>query len=362
MSEYTTDRDTDDEYGTRLASGLTALADAPSPASRLDTAWAVRTGRSRLRRRRAGLLGAVAAVVLGASLAGGALPFGNPDASTAPLTGGTSALPGFGPDTGRTPMTINATYGWLPTGFGEYEYDASPGMLRITVLGPRTAPDDLRRERIFLTVYPPGQEPPVPPPAVGVKFHMTETAPVNGHPAYWRTAEPDTPDTQRLFRFRVPDGRWADLTGTYLESTFSEEMLPRIAADVRTGRQTATLPFTLKDIPAGYAPSNAYFDVGLEHAMGFPWMVSLTYSLGQTYVTFVASPDIEPDPAYTNPPQPGEEAASSRACRSQRGLRLCVGSPQGEAALAATGGLQGWLDRVTGLGTDPTDWTTDVLR
>ncbi|MER7708280.1 hypothetical protein ABTX81_35995 [Kitasatospora sp. NPDC097605] len=367
MTDFTHDHGTDNEYRARLASGLAALADAPAPASRLDTAWAIHTGRSRLRRRRTGLLGAVTAVVLGASLAGAVLPFGNPDASTAPLTGGTSALPRFGPDTGRDPMTINATFGWLPPGFEQYMYDVSPGKLSITALGPETGAGDLLRGRINLAVYPPGQEPPVPEMAsTGTKWYLIETAPVNGHPAYWRGTGPDNPvglGGQRFLRFRVPDGRWAELTESNLESAPLEEMLPRIAADVRTSRQAAALPFTLRDLPSAYALNSANFDVGLESAAGFPWMASLTYVLDHTYVTVVARPDTGRDPKQDpNPPQPGAEVTPSGACKSQRGLRLCVGSPQGDDALAATGGPQGWLDRVTGLGADPADWTTDVIR
>ncbi|WP_380279162.1 hypothetical protein [Kitasatospora purpeofusca] len=361
MTDRTNDRTDADQYGTRLTSGLTALADAPAPASRLDTARAIRTGRSRLRRRRAGVLGAVTAAVLGASLIGAVLPFGNPGTPATYIADGAPALPRYGPDTGRDPMAAGAAFGWLPRGFDQLTYHSHPtkGRMSIKALGPAAA-DKMLRPAIFLEVYAPGEQPPT------VQFREpVATTEVNGKPAYWLGPQPGTPAAdggQRILRFRAPDGRWAELTTIYMDSFPMEELLPRVAKGVRAGQQAAALPFTVENVPADYAPYGADFDLGLEAAAGFPWMVSLTYMLDQNYVTVVASPDVERDPAYApEPPQPGQDTSPTR-CKSQRGLRLCVGSPQGEEPFAAAGGLQGWLERVTGLGADPADWTTDVIR
>ncbi|MFB6893684.1 hypothetical protein ACFCX4_30690 [Kitasatospora sp. NPDC056327] len=364
MTDRTDDRSDAERYGTHLASGLTALADAPAPESRLDTARAIRTGRTRLRRRRAGAIGAVAAVLLGAMVAGAALPSGGPE--TPRPADGTTALPWFGPDTGRDPMTVDATFGWLPPGFDQFEYNAHPnrGRLDITVRGPKAASTGLLDPSISLALFAPGEQPPTPRRGQDVPSFLIDTAPVNGRPAYWRGTRPDNPTNpggQRILRFLAPDGRWAELTAVYLDESVQEKELPRIAAGVRTTRKTAALPFTVTNLPPEYSSKDGYFSVGTAAAGGYPWMASLTYFLGDGYVTLVARPDVTPDPAYDNPPQPGQEASPS-VCKIQRGLRLCAGSAQGDAPFAAAGGLQGWLDRVTGLGTDPAGWTTDVLR
>ncbi|MFB7477178.1 hypothetical protein [Kitasatospora sp. NPDC056184] len=363
MNDRTHDRaeDTDaDQYGTRLTAGLTALADAPAPASRLDTAWAIRTGRSRLRRRRAGVLGAVTAAILGASLVGTVLPSGNPATPATYIADGAPALPRYGPDTGRDPMAASAAFGWLPKGFDQLMYHSHPTKGRMSIKASGPAIDEIRRPGVFLDVYAPGEQPPV------VQFREpVATTSVNGKPAYWLDPQPGSPAAdggQRILRFHAPDGRWADLTTIYMDSFPVKELLPRIAKGVRAGEQAAALPFTVENVPADYVPYGAYFDLGLEAASGLPWTVSLTYELGQNYITVVASPDVERRPtADPDQPQPGADT-SPDLCKSQRGLRLCVGSPQGEEPFAAAGGLQGWLDRVTGLGVDPADWTTDVVR
>ncbi|MFE6866422.1 hypothetical protein ACFVFS_07685 [Kitasatospora sp. NPDC057692] len=351
-----TDADTD-QYGTHLAARLTALADAPAPASRLDTAWAIRTGRSRLRRRRAGALVAVAAAVLGISLVGTVLPFGNPGIPATSIPDGPPALPRYGPDTGRDPMAASAAFGWLPKGFDQLTYHSHPtkGRMGIKAFGP--AIDEVRRPAVFLDVYAPGEQPPVVQ-----SREPRATASVNGKPMYWLDPRPGTPAAdggQRILRFHAPDGRWAELTTIYMDSFPVEELLPRIAKGVRAGQQAAALPFTVENVPADYEPYGADFNLGLEAASGLPWTASLTYKLGQNYISVVARPDVERDPPFT--PDQGAEAPPG-LCKSQRGLRLCVHSPQGEEPFAAAGGLQGWLDRVTGLGTDPADWTTDVIR
>ncbi len=95
---------TEDRLAAELAAGLTALADSPAPLGRTDTAWAIRRGRSRLRRRRLGVLGAVTAVAVGASVLGATLPdrdtAGPQKAATGPAAPD-PVLPALGPETGH---------------------------------------------------------------------------------------------------------------------------------------------------------------------------------------------------------------------------------------------------------------------
>ncbi|MER5354991.1 hypothetical protein ABT093_32305 [Kitasatospora sp. NPDC002551] len=355
-----------------LVAGLTALADSPAPASRLDTGWAIRAGRSRLRRRRAGVLGAVAAVVLGASVVAAALPFGDPrppDAAATGLAGAEPALPRFGPDTGRTPMVVDTTFGWLPTGFDQYAYNSgpttAPWKLSIKAIGARVSPDNPNRKLIFLSVYGASEQPPAAGAVPNVEWHLIDTAPVNGQPAYWRGIGPDTPTGlggQRILVFRLPDGRWAELTAAYMDADPVAELLSRIAAGVRTGPQAAAMPFTLRDVPADAVPDGGAFNIGVDSTMGYAWEASVSYKLGNGYIAVIARPDAEPDPAYKRRPLTSGEEEVPRACKTERGLHVCAMSSQGDEPFAAVGGLQGWLDRVTPLGTDPAGWTRDVVR
>lgn len=80
---------------------------------------------------------------------------------------------------------------------------------------------------------------------------------------------------------------------------------------------------------------------------------------GRYFVT-----DITPDgPTATPSVPPGFPTGrvGPHACRTGNGLNICVAPLQEVEMLDPVGGMEGWLDRVTLLGTDESRWTTDVL-
>ncbi|MFB7618438.1 hypothetical protein [Kitasatospora sp. NPDC056181] len=371
-----TDPGLTDPTEARLAAELAALADAPAPAARMDTAWALRAGRSRLRRRRLGVLGAVAAVALGATLLSATLPGGHPGrGAAAPAASPTSApnsLPPLGPDTGRSPLPVGASFGWLPEGFDGATYtvgfSGQPTAFQAKAFGPQqTGPDALafNRQLIFLTLFAPGEVPTVGKAATGQQLYRVDAAPVHGKPAYWVGTGPDNPaglGLDRDLRWQTADGRWAELHGSYMSDADDVlNKLHRVAEGVNVAPQAVPLPFKIHDVPAGFTPSGASFSYGPEASSGYPWSASVNYNSGSDQIAVSVQPDVPPAAGWDNPPLPGATRQQQPTCVVASGLKLCATSFRGEAPFASVGGFAGWLGRFTSLGTDPAAWTTDVL-
>ncbi|MFF8775429.1 hypothetical protein [Kitasatospora sp. NPDC015120] len=361
----------------RLAAELTALADSPAPTAVPDTSWAIRSGRSRLRRRRLAALGAVTAVAVGAAALSTAWPEGRSgSAVTAAGSGSTSTGPvgpRVGPDTGHDPLVLQATFDWLPAGFGDLVYTKGftgrPEAGQAKAIGPKqtNATADFNRQLLFLTVYGAGVEPSLDLGPGGGQRYRVDAAPVNGRPAYWVGAAPDDPagpGLDRTLRFKLADGRWAELHASYMrEADDVATVMAQVAAGVRAQPQAVALPFTITDLPPGLTPSGSSLDYGPTAAWGRPWTASVGFTLNGKPIGVTAYPDTAATPS--TPPAPALPGAVEvpKTCRSSNGLKLCVSAMEdGEAPFASIGGFDGLLDRVTSLGTDENAWTTEVLH
>ncbi|MFE2109407.1 hypothetical protein ACFXAF_26595 [Kitasatospora sp. NPDC059463] len=360
----------------RLAAELTALADSPAPTAVPDTSWSIRSGRSRLRRRRLAVLGAVTAVAVGAATLSTAWPeagSGSGSAVQAAGSGSTATVPvgpRVGPDTGHDPLVVQATFGWLPAGFDAFVYNkgftGQPEAAQAKAIGPKQtdAATDFNRQLLFLTVYGAGVEPPLDLGAgVGLRYRV-DTAPVNGRPAYWVGIAPGDPSAggqDRTLRFELADGRWAELHASYVGAPDNvANMMAQVAAGVHAAPQAVALPFTITDVPPGLVQSGSSLDHGVEATRAYPWTASVGFTLNGKPITVSARPDVAP--ATTAPAIPGA-LQPPKTCRSSNGLKLCVSAMEdGEAPFASIGGFNGLLDRVTSLGTDENAWTTEVFN
>ncbi|MFF2953061.1 hypothetical protein ACFVVU_17150 [Kitasatospora sp. NPDC057965] len=355
----------------RLVFELTALADAPAPTATPDTAWSVRTGRSRLMRRRLAVLGAVTAVAVGAATLSTAWPDGRSGSTVAAASASTGTSgPPLGPDTGHNPLVVQGTFGRLPAGFDTVVYNkgfsGQPGMSQAKVIGPKqtNATADFNRQLLFLTVYAPGVEPALDSGGAGPRYRV-DAAPVNGRPAYWVGIAPDNPagaGLDRTLRFQTADGRWAELHASYMSDADQvADVVVQVAAGVHTEPRAVAMPFTVNDLPAGLTPAGASLDYGPETAVNHAWEASVSFSLGDKSISLTAVPDTVPTPTPTNPfGFPVQEPPHS--CRVSQGVKLCVSAMDGEAPFASIGGFAGLLDRVTSLGTDENAWTTEVFH
>ncbi|KOV09519.1 hypothetical protein ADK60_41015 [Streptomyces sp. XY431] len=384
---------TEDRLAAELAAGLTALADSPAPFSRTDTAWAVRQGRSRLRRRRLGVLGAVTAVALGASVLGATLPdrgtAGPQKAATGPATPD-PVLPGLGPDTGRDPLTIAAAFGWLPDGFTGTSYTigftGAPTLFSGKADGPpQTGPDAqaTNHQTMVLSILPGSGEPAVGTDNFGQQQYRVDARPVNGRPAYWVGRAPGDPaGTGHDYRLRwqAAEGYWVELGGIYLRAADGVvDMMLKIADRVTTGPQAVRLPFKVQDIPADVTQVGVSLYLGTAAGDGYPWSAHINYQSGDNHLSLDARPAVGPVPPtsqpefqrVTAPPtlnadansevsnEPSTGSSSAQMCTDTRGVRVCA-TTWNEAAFTATGGLARWVDRLVPLGTDRSVWTTEV--
>ncbi|WP_328956606.1 hypothetical protein [Kitasatospora purpeofusca] len=374
---------TEDRLAAELAAGLTALAESPAPLGRTDTSWAIRQGRSRLRRRRLGVLGAVTAVALGASVLGATLPDRAATGSVKAATGPAApdpVLPALGPDTGHDPLTIAAAFGWLPAGFDGASYtigfSGAPTLFSGKAYGPpQTGPDALamNHQTVFLSAYAADQVPTVGTDNFGQQQYRVDTRPVNGRPAYWvgrAPGDPTGPSGDYTLRWQAAAGNWVELHGTYLRADDGVlDMLLGIADKVITGPQAVRLPFKVQELPAGFTQAGVSLFVGTGAANGYPWSAGINYQSGDAYISLEVRPAVEPVRSPTAPLSQPELAASAapnvgppfpEQCTDIQGVRACATASPDEAPFAATGGLAGWLDRLVPLGTDRSAWTTEV--
>ncbi|MGY0461870.1 hypothetical protein ACW14Y_16685 [Kitasatospora sp. cg17-2] len=388
---------TEDRLAAELAAGLVALADSPAPLGRTDTAWAIHQGRSRLRRRRLGVLGAVTAVALGASVLGATLPDRAANGPVKAATGPAAqdlVLPALGPDTGHDPLTIAAAFGWLPEGFDGASYiigfSGAPTLFSGKAYGPpQTGPDALamNRQTVFLSAYAADQAPTVGTDNLGQQQYRVDARPVNGRPAYWVGRAPDDPtgpSGDYTLRWQAADGSWIELHGIYLRAADGVlDLLLGIADKVTTGPQAVRLPFKVRNIPAGFTQGGVNLYLGTGAADGYPWSAGINYQSGDKYISLDVRPAVEPVRSPTAPlPRPGLRLVASpspstlastttsatpntgpespRQCTETLGVQVCATASPDEAPLGTAEGLAGWLDRFVPLGTDRSAWTTEV--
>ncbi len=354
----------------QLATGLSELAESPAPPSGVDVFAAVRTGRARVRRRRFAVLtaavlavGASTLVVLPGGRASSVAPAEGPSARTTPSptsTGSPAPVPvvpsGAGsmdpttvPVTGTDPLSTDAAFGWLPgTVTSTLNWVDWQG-LSIEARGELGAnTPDFR-----LKVYPAGRTPDLKPFPTGADAIRVDAPPVNGREAYWVSSDdPAYRVGLSILRWKSADGRWAELTSTYLSAADQGTVPLRIAAAATIGTRTLSLPFRLSGVPDGFKVSGMTFTRQPADSRQ-PWSVELNYAAGGSYFTTTVTPDTAPDYYPSSGPP--------HACVSDKGVRACVAPLGGTTVLDPVGGTKGWLGKLTLLGTDESRWTTDVL-
>ncbi len=340
-----------------LGAELAVLADAAAPAARLDVGWTIRQGRARLRRRRLSVLGAVTAVAVAASAlalgpSGGVRP-GAPVTPAAPASAPAGGTPVLLTDTGRDPLTVGATFGWLPEGFRVSVYHRQgDGVSSVSARGPV---DGAVRRTLTLTSLLDERQLPAAADRV-------EAPPVRGLPAFWQGAGPD--DATTLY-WRTPDGTWVSAGELFTTGDDVKAVLHRIAEQAVVGRRAAALPLRFAGLPA----DTEFLDTSVFPAdpsrAGRSWSVSLSMVVGGVGVTVAVGP-AEPVPAagvsYGVDSVHHGLPSGSPACKSRQGLDVCVlAGPGGEPAPAAAAVVAGLLAAIDLLGPDGAGWTADVL-
>ncbi len=260
-----------------------------------------------------------------------------------------SAPPATPVGNGTDPLVSAGTFGWLPDwldpqhGIG---YQAGDGF--VLTRASQASPSGRQLE---LIVHPEGPEPPLDESPVQ-KQEKQPADPVNGRTAYWVTspAQPTFDSGQRILRWQTPSGRWAQLRSNRPHGDeVPDDVLLRVAADVKVGATPVPLPFRLSGLPEGVQPTEAVLS---RPAAGQPWSVSLAFSAGGMSAGIIVAP--------AGPLAYGKD---SRSCREEKDLQVCATAESDSLPLVERfGGLAAMTGLVQLTGAAESTWTTNVLR
>ncbi|GAA0911134.1 hypothetical protein [Virgisporangium aurantiacum] len=345
---------------TDLTAALTDLAQASAPPSSIDAARARAAGRRRMRLRKAAWTSGIITVALAATLTPAALMIPvdpSPAASDPPAV-----------DRSRSPLVSRVEFGWLPSYFGAVSYNE--GYHGVFADARGTEPTGHVGEfglmpTVVLSAYPRGTEPtpdrlvnesldlPTPNPP---RWHQVPAPAVNKRPAYWVTEDAADPlnGGDIHLRWQVARDQWVEIHAYYLpDDAPKQEVVLRIAAAARVGDRAVPMPFYITGMPAGFELDEANLLRRPFLPGGPPWSAGLLYFVpGTTYTLGIG----------VSPTAP-QEPSRGKTCWTVDAFDLCITAVNGvPPALDAIGGLEGLRSRITILGSDDRNWTTDVLR
>lgn len=156
---------------------------------------------------------------------------------------------------------------------------------------------------------------------------------------------------------QLKSGKWVSVIANGIEERADwKEQVLKAAANVVHRDRSVPMPFQVAGLPQSFT-----FVGGDTMSKQGAARADLAYRLGPDQL----NPVVVDISASTS--ADGKQSASSadakNTCKVSNGLTICVTSPTTDPAeLKAIGGPQGLLDRVTSLGPDQANWTTDVIR
>jgi hypothetical protein len=341
-----------------LATALRDMADSVGPRC-VDASRAIREGLRARKRRRAALGGAVAAIVAGGVAANvliagpdrGVAPDGSAPPTASPsVTGTPSELVSPGTTLAPDPADPLVTYwqfGYLPSDMvsqgGSWEGTA-----------PDVGVSDAStRDGKFGYTLTAGLEP------LGLTPSKREPTVVNGAvqayflKSYETTVGPDHPVMAELVWQRT-DGYWLALSALLPDRRpgWGDEAR-RIAVGVIHQERRVPFPFRVAAASAQFPVNGASLD-----ADGADIVAELRFNENRGWVHLYAFRAVQ----KTDVQRVKGDGTVSK-CQDSNGLTLCVtmsGPPP--AWLTALGGMEGLLQGITSLGTDPSGWTTQVYH
>jgi len=360
----------DQEQQDFLAGALGVLVQDPPAPRGVDIAEAIRVGRRRRVRRRGAAAGGLALAVT-AAIAAGAMV--SPPSSADPATGMNHVVVDS-----RDPVTADADFGWLPPGMRWTTFATRPkAAMGSEIIATDAQPDSPASSASTLTlyVYPKGTDPAKADQAISPWWTYKAAAPpVNGRPAYWlKSSNPG--QTTAVLRWQAADGQWAELQAAGTTTPTPTSAMLRTAAAVTVQEHSVPLPFTIQRLPG----------LGVFAASSTLVQGDGRQALDDSSIGFTLMDKQDSSPAYylTVSPHTGGAPQSypalskqaikngggfTQVCTTAHGLDACIEAPADLVSrnsppnLVAIGGLKGLLSRVTLLGPDPRDWTTDMLR
>ncbi|POM26354.1 hypothetical protein BTM25_07510 [Actinomadura rubteroloni] len=265
------------------------------------------------------------------------------------------------------PLVERAAFGWLPDGMRANGYVADSQDEKYFQVTARTGKAKGGKS-VTLTAYERGTEPPLGYLPGGVPAKRIPAMPINGHRAYW-IFKPD-PSGQSSFelRWQYAPNRWADLEGDQIPGDSAE--LTRTAYKIAEsatfgGSRPIALPLHVGGVPGGLQPDRTVLNNG-------------AYGQVSVIIGYFAEPSselgigiVESDLRNNTKPRPNTRLRGYPAYQTPR-LMYVYGvngfdvqlSASGSilAELNRTGGLAGLFNRMTILGVDEANWTTNPVN
>ncbi|MEV7930585.1 sigma factor [Kitasatospora sp. NPDC088779] len=191
--------------------------------------------------------------------------------------------------------------------------------------------------------------------------HALATLPARQRrPAYWLVDSGGM--AAPTLRWLTPDGRWAEISGNgggRLEN-FSQEILLRVAADVRYGHWDVPLPVRFTGLPETFKATDISLWRPDTDGVG-AWSLWLMFQVEGKNVSVTLRP-IGPRPVYTSTDGSPYTDSHPPLESVQNGVEISIGTGAGDPpSLEQLGGLPWMLAHTEALGPDATDWTTDVI-
>ena len=366
------DETTGDRYPTSLPTALRSMADSGQPPA-MDVDRILRKGRhSRARRRMAALGGGTAAVAATALAVGVLAPLGSaghggkqagPAAPTTTKPAPAAAVPTLPADVNpHDPIQTHWGFGYLPEGMVAIGGAGSATSTYSTVWAYDRS--GLRMQIDALDMPPmidPGNK-------NGVATEKVPASVPGAVQAYWLgyghgqivSRGPDFyADGVATLVWQLPGGQWLSIAAVHIDdrADWKQQTLKAAAHVVRQNR-SVPMPVKLAGIPQGFSHYGA--TVTRDNADTF-----LEFNLLAGYDK-AHNPEIVAILAFKTgghwKPSDGAPPQNKSTCKDSNGLTVCISTPVPEpAALTAIGGPNALLQRITSLGNDPANWTTDAL-
>ncbi|MGW5744873.1 hypothetical protein [Amycolatopsis sp. NPDC003861] len=325
-----------------LATKLKELADTPAPPPRIDLDRARRVGGRRRRLRTTALVLGCAAVVTAGGVTAVSLFRPVPPPATTSATTPVATVPSptsVTPAPTDNPMVAKASFGWVPEQIKGVEYAVGAHGDTVLAVGQgELAP------MIWLSIY--DQDPPLPHNLGGQPTRIPVR--IGDRDGYWLTTDPADPlnHGNAYLQWQAPDGRWARLNAYYLAVPDLQQVLTRVAGDVRFGTRAVPLPLHITGLPGTFHLGDGYLRRRADQD-GVPWRLVLQYTSDGALVTINVSPPGGPIDGLGEP-----------QCVTRNGLKACVSFDQPKISGITAKEL---LSRITVLGPDEAKWTTHVI-
>ncbi|MEY9928275.1 hypothetical protein ABH926_002914 [Catenulispora sp. GP43] len=356
----------------RLRTRLADLADAPAPASPFDPVRTAAGGRRRVLAHRTSAVGGTGALAV-AAVFGIVAAFG-PGGTPPPAT--PVAASGIGTD----PLAKDVDFGWLPAALPNVSY-AAIGIGAgndVVAQGDKTPDGAPRLDLQMMQGKGPG--------TVAATQRLIPVKLNDGRQAYWVTQSSGgglLGDFQ--LRFPAKDDRWVQIAWSvnwgspastnkiaglppdakkWTDSPTAptsppvsaqwQEWLLRIATEVTDVPDTVPMPLRVSGLPAYFRPDRTFLWRPGGFGAGAPgtFSVMLVFDWGGANVSI----EIGQHGTLTD-----TKAVKGIECKTAAGLDACVDSSGSVWEYEEVGGAKGLLDRITLLGTDEKQWTTDVF-